>query len=265
MRLFTLFSLAGLVGAFFAPGFLAYAETAGSSFVPLTTLPGLSDVASANNVAAFLNQLYKLSIGAAAVLAVLQITRAGFMYMTEESISEKKEARGIMVMSVLGLILVLSPAVVFGVIDPRILELDLNVSRLQGTTTTTTTTTGTGTGTGTGTTQTTGTGTGTTQTTDPEPSAGKNYVFQAPQGKYISVVGAPAFRNGDPNDDCYFMDARSWNTQETCAGWIGDVESAVHQDNPEVQVTRYRDCVVGDGTEQTISVSTDRDFCALPE
>lgn len=100
-------------------------------FVPLTSLPGLSDVASANNIAGFLNQIYKISIGAAAVLAVLQITRAGLMYMTEESIAEKKEARNIIQLSILGLVLVLSPAIVFGLIDPRILDLNVDVSGLQ--------------------------------------------------------------------------------------------------------------------------------------
>lgn len=105
--------------------------TGGNGFVPLTSLPGISEVTSSNNIASFLNQLYRLSIGAAAVLAVLQIIRAGLMYMTEESISEKKEARHIITMAILGLILVLSPAIVFGVIDPRILDLSIDLQGIQ--------------------------------------------------------------------------------------------------------------------------------------
>ncbi len=141
----------------------------GSGFVPLTSLPGLDDVTSSNSIASFLNNLYKISIGAAAVLAVLQITRAGLMYMTEESIAEKKEARHLITMSILGLVLVLSPALVFGIIDPRILELNVDVSQIRPTT-------GAGTGNAPGTqqgdatdsTSTTDSATDTTDTTDPE-------------------------------------------------------------------------------------------------
>lgn len=102
-----------------------------SGFVPLTSIPGIETVAGSDGIASFLNNLYKIAIGVAAVLAVLQITRAGLMYMTEESISEKKEARHLIVASILGLVLVLSPAIVFGIIDPRILELNVDVSGLK--------------------------------------------------------------------------------------------------------------------------------------
>jgi|CXWL01.1.fsa_nt_gi hypothetical protein len=103
----------------------------GAGFVPLTSIPGIETVAGSDGIASFLNNLYKIAIGAAAVLAVLQITRAGLMYMTEESISEKKEARHLIVMSIMGLVLVLSPAIVFGIIDPRILNLDVDISGLK--------------------------------------------------------------------------------------------------------------------------------------
>lgn len=140
----------------------------GSGFVPLTSLPGLQDVTSSNSIASFLNNLYKISIGAAAVLAVLQITRAGIMYMTEESIAEKKEARHLITMSILGLVLVLSPALVFGIIDPRILELNVDVSQIRPTTSSGNTGNQQGTtGDATDSTSTTDS-TDTTDTTDPE-------------------------------------------------------------------------------------------------
>lgn len=133
--------LATVLTAFFSPFLLVHAEenpapettqtTGGNSFVPLTSLPGIDEVTGADSIASFLNQLYRLSIGAAAVLAVLQIIRAGLMYMTEESISEKKEARHLITMAILGLVLVLSPAIVFGVIDPRILDLSIDLQGIQ--------------------------------------------------------------------------------------------------------------------------------------
>lgn len=123
MKLFTsLFVLALLL---VAPHALA-----SEGFQPLTQIPVFNAIADASTLPAFLNNLYKLCIGAAAVLAALQIMRGGLSYMMGDSITEKKEARSLIVMSVVGLILVLSPAIVFGIIDPRILDLDINFTPL---------------------------------------------------------------------------------------------------------------------------------------
>lgn len=103
----------------------------GEGFIPLTDLPGLRDVANSSTIPAFLNNIYKLCIGAAAVLAVLQIMRGGFTYMLGDSVTEKKEAKTLITMSVVGLLLVLSPVIVFGLIDPRILNLQINLSPLE--------------------------------------------------------------------------------------------------------------------------------------
>lgn len=118
------------------PGADAEAEAADApaqenvGFIPLTDLPGLRDVANSSTIPAFLNNIYKLCIGAAAVLAVLQIMRGGITYMMGDSITEKKEARTLMLMSVVGLLLVLSPVIVFGLIDKRILNLQINFGSL---------------------------------------------------------------------------------------------------------------------------------------
>lgn len=101
-------------------------------FVPLTSIPIFGDLGEGDNLAGFLNAVYRISIGAAAVLAVIQITRAGVMWMFGgTSIVETREARNLIVMSVFGLLLVLSPTIVFGIIDPRILSLDVNTAGLQ--------------------------------------------------------------------------------------------------------------------------------------
>ena len=82
------------------------------SFVPLTQIPGIEDVADSGTLPNFLNTIYQLCIGAAAVLAVLQIMRGGMSYMLGDSVTEKKEAKDLIVMSIVGLLLVLSPAIV---------------------------------------------------------------------------------------------------------------------------------------------------------
>jgi hypothetical protein len=57
--------------------------------------------------------------------------RAGVMYMGGDSITEKKEARDLISMSVIGLILVLSPVIVFSIINPDILSLRLGAIKLD--------------------------------------------------------------------------------------------------------------------------------------
>ncbi|MDP2815810.1 MAG: pilin [Rectinemataceae bacterium] len=95
-------------------------------FVALTTgVPFLENVGNADSLSTFLNDIYRVCIGVAATLAVLQIMRAGIMYMGGDSVTEKKEAKNLIAMSIGGLILVLSPVVVFSIINPEILSLEI--------------------------------------------------------------------------------------------------------------------------------------------
>lgn len=104
-------------------------------FVPLTTLPGLNTIEAAANSSLpdFFNTLYKLCIGAAATIAIFNIMVAGFKSITQEgSVIEKGKIRDRITNSLLGLLLVLSPAIVFGIIDPRILNLNIgNLDQLK--------------------------------------------------------------------------------------------------------------------------------------
>lgn len=99
------------------------------TFVPLTNLPGVQDASRAETFPNFFNILYRLCIGAAAVLAVLQIMRAGMYFMFNKgSVAHNEQAKRLISSSVLGLLLVLSPAIIFGLINPEILRLELDVS-----------------------------------------------------------------------------------------------------------------------------------------
>ncbi len=123
----------------------AGADTSSAGFVPLTNIPGIEQAGNSATLPDFLNNLYKLCIGAAAILAVLQIIRAGIIYMGGDSITEKKEARSIITLSISGLILVLSPVVVFSIINPKILDLNIGVDALKPSTESTASSTSTGT------------------------------------------------------------------------------------------------------------------------
>lgn len=128
MNLRTLFLLSLLV---LTPA----AVFAQENFVPLSGLPGIPETVDSSTLTDFLNNLYKICIGVAAALAVFQIMHGGIKFMTNKgSISENEQARSLIQGAVLGLILVLSPVIVFGIINPRILELNFDTSRLQTTT-----------------------------------------------------------------------------------------------------------------------------------
>ena len=104
-----------------------FAQTQDTSFIPLTqNTPFLEGAGDASTLPVFLNNLYKICIGLAAVIAVLQIMRAGVMYMGGDSVTEKKEAKNLIGLAIGGLILVLSPVIVFGIINPDILSLKID-------------------------------------------------------------------------------------------------------------------------------------------
>jgi hypothetical protein len=103
------------------------------TFVSLTDFNGLEELGNSKdgNFEFFLNNLYKLCVGAAAAIAVLQIMVAGLTYMGGDSFTEKKAAKEKITAAILGLLLVLSPVIVFSLINPKILNLSLNLGSIR--------------------------------------------------------------------------------------------------------------------------------------
>ncbi len=139
------FSFFALVVIFsFAPHVFAATQT----FTALAPIPGLTanttSVIGANTLATFFNNLYKYLIGIAAILAVIEIIWGGLQISTQDSVSKQGEGRERITHAILGLVLVLSPVIVFTIINPSILNLSLNLPGLN-TTTSTPTPAGTGT------------------------------------------------------------------------------------------------------------------------
>jgi len=111
-----------------------FVSLAQENFVPLTNLPGIDEAASSETLPSFFNNLYKLSIGAAAVIAILQIMRAGTYFMFNKgSVAHNEQGKSLIMNAILGLLLVLSPAIVFGIINPDILNLKLDLGGLKPT------------------------------------------------------------------------------------------------------------------------------------
>ena len=129
MKLFSHIAIFFLLLVFFLP-LVLFAQGAPVSVEPLTGLPGFEEAVE-GGTEPLLNQLYRYLIGIAAILAVLVLMYGGFKYMTSEAVDKKSQGRDDMWRAILGLILVLSPFLVFSVINPSILNLDLPFSRLD--------------------------------------------------------------------------------------------------------------------------------------
>jgi len=112
-------------------GFAPHAFAEG--FVALAPIPGLTEgvVANSEGLANFFNNLYKYLIGLAAVLAVIEIIWGGLEISTKDSVSKQSDGKERITQAVFGLVLVLSPVVVFSIINPSILNLSLNLEPLD--------------------------------------------------------------------------------------------------------------------------------------
>ena len=106
-----------------------------TSFVPLAPIPGLDQGvdATGQGIATFLNNLYFFVIGIAVILAGGMIIYGGVEYALSEVPSMKGDGRRKITQALLGLVLVLAPALVFGIINPAILNLNVNFEPLKTT------------------------------------------------------------------------------------------------------------------------------------
>jgi hypothetical protein len=107
------------------------------ALVPIPGLTGNSDgsstsVVDSKSLADFFNNLYLYAIGLAAVAAILQITYAGFrIAFNQDNVATAVEMKGRVASTLFGLVLVLSPVVVFSLINPAILNLELQLPPLD--------------------------------------------------------------------------------------------------------------------------------------
>lgn len=88
--------------------------------------PQLSSLADGVDLPSFLQGLFDLAIVAGATLAVIQITRGGFLYMTKDVISSKIQAKELIRDAVFGLVLLLSTVLILRQINPNLVNLELN-------------------------------------------------------------------------------------------------------------------------------------------
>ncbi len=114
--------------------FVAFAPTAfANGFTALAPIPGLTSgdatsVVNSATLTSFFNNLYKYLIGLAAMLAIIEIIWGGLQISSSQgSASKVSEGRERITQAIFGLILVLSPVLVFSLINPSILNLSLDL------------------------------------------------------------------------------------------------------------------------------------------
>ena len=107
-------------------------QTFSGDFVPLAPIPGLTDQNStrgtvlSGDFATFFNQLYQYLIGLSVALAIIWIIWGGILISTSDSIGNHARGRKKIEDAILGLALVLAPALVFSIINNSILNLSVN-------------------------------------------------------------------------------------------------------------------------------------------
>ena len=131
-----------LVALSFAPLALlaphVFAQT--SNFIPLVPngIPGLTDTQTVHgdaSLANFFNNLYKYLIGASAAIAIIIIIWEGIRIATnQDNVSVLTDGKNRIYQAILGLVLVLSPVLVFSIINPGILNLSIGLKPIDLTT-----------------------------------------------------------------------------------------------------------------------------------
>ncbi len=101
--------------------------TQAQGYSPLVGIPGVDP--NVNDFDTYINTLYALSISIAALLAVIKIVIAGVKWMMTDVVTSKSEAKKDIQGALLGLLIVLGAVLIITVINPDILDVNLNLDK----------------------------------------------------------------------------------------------------------------------------------------
>ena len=109
--------------AFLAP----FGTALSGEFIPLSVGESADalGVTSGFNLIQFVNRLFLLSVGIAAVLAVIMIAIGGFRYMMSDSVFKTGGAKEMIFNAIIGLIIVLTAFLILHTINPEIVKMNL--------------------------------------------------------------------------------------------------------------------------------------------
>lgn len=110
----------GLFLLMFIPSFVSANH---GGFHALEGIPGIESVDDLSTEA-FVNALYNISIGVAALLVVVRIIIAGVQYMLSEIVTSKEKAKGDIKNAILGLLIILAAVTLLNTINPELTNLN---------------------------------------------------------------------------------------------------------------------------------------------
>lgn len=107
-------------------GLLHFVAHAATDYTPLAPLPGTlsGDTTSLKD---YLPGIFKLAIGIAGVLAVIQIIIGGLQYMSTDAIGNKNAGRERITAAIGGLLLALGAYIILNTISPNFVNLNINI------------------------------------------------------------------------------------------------------------------------------------------
>jgi hypothetical protein len=103
----------------------AYQCAPGTACLSPNNASPVQQLFGATDLAGFFNGFFKVAIVVGAMLAVMRLGYAGFVYMTTDSFGQLGNARQIIQDAVIGLLLLLSIWLILYQINPNLLNLDI--------------------------------------------------------------------------------------------------------------------------------------------
>lgn len=115
---------------------LAHAAEGAGGFVPLADFSSsqrLNNLYQEGDLTNFFNKLFLAAMSLGAILAVLRLSWAGYLYMGSDMWSDKGKAREVFRETLLGLFLLLGIWIILNQINPDILKLKIGTTQIGGT------------------------------------------------------------------------------------------------------------------------------------
>ncbi len=91
----------------------------------------LSQYFTSTNLPGLFNAIFTMALSAGAILAVLQLARAGWLYMSSDAFGTKSKAKEIIRDAILGLVLLIGIWIILNQINPCLLNLNI-LQTIQG-------------------------------------------------------------------------------------------------------------------------------------
>lgn len=104
-------------------------SAAGTPYVMLEKIPGTSfgNISGTTDFNTYFSGLYRLSMSLALVLAMFQLSRGGFEYLTTDAFGKKETAKETIRNALFGLVLILVSFLLLKTINPDLININMNI------------------------------------------------------------------------------------------------------------------------------------------